>query len=274
MSRIMRRLILAAALFILLLPLIPLLLWSVTTYWRFPTVFPHIDGGYWPQLFFDAKLLAALGNSLMLTGSVVLISLLCSFQAAKYLGTMRFSGKRLVEVLLLVPTFIPPIAIVFGMQDVFVQLKLYSSFAGLLVAQLVFYLPYMTLLLSAVFENYDTDLEQQAASLGVGKLKVLLNVTLPAVRSGVVVCCMFCFIGSWSVYLLTNVIGSPQFKTMPTLIFPMISIGNNSYSTIAVAIILFIAPILAFLLLSSRALVSTAQAKPDSHSELRKGGLL
>ncbi|MDR1064859.1 MAG: ABC transporter permease subunit [Oscillospiraceae bacterium] len=245
----------------LLAPLIPLLMWSGTTFWRWPAVLPKLDGGYWPQLLSDGKILSALRNSLILSSLVTSLSLALSFFAAKALGALSFRGKRLIELLLLVPTFIPQIAVVFGMQTVFIKLRLYSNFAGLLLAHLAFYVPYATLLLSAVFENYDTAFEQLSRTLGAGRLKTALYVTLPAVRPGLVVTGVFCFIGSWSVYLLNNVIGDPRFKTLPGVIFPLVSVGNNSYSTVAVAIIVYILPVLLLLAASSKALADTSLKK-------------
>jgi ABC-type spermidine/putrescine transport system permease subunit II len=257
MNARMRTLILVAAAVTLLLPLAPLLMWSVASYWRGPAVIPRFDGGYWVKLLTDGRILPALRNSLVLSVCVSFLSLTLSFFAAKVLGTRNFWGKRLIELLLLVPTFIPQISVVFGMQTVFMKLGLYSNFAGLLTAHLVFYVPYATILLSAIFENYDISLEEQARTLGVGRLKTALFVTLPAVRSGTIVTGVFCFIGSWSVYLLNNVIGNPRFKTLPGVIFPLVSVGNNSYSTMAVAIIVYILPVLAVLAPVSKALADS-----------------
>ena len=267
MSPKKRTIILCISAIALLLPLIPLLMWSFVTFWRWPTIVPQFDGGYWVELIADQKLLPALKNSLILSSLVTFLSLALSIFAAKNLGTRLFRGKRLIEFALLIPMFIPQIAVVFGMQSVFIKLGLYSNFVGLLIAHLVFYVPYATLLLTAVFENYDISIEYQARTLGVGCIKTMLFVTLPAVRSGVIVTGVFCFIGSWSVYLLNNIIGHPHFKTLPTLIFPLVSVGNNSYSTMAVAIIIYILPILAIVIFSSKAL-------SDTQAAVRKGGIV
>jgi putative spermidine/putrescine transport system permease protein len=249
-----RTIILVFAGAVLLLPLAPLIMWSFATFWRWPAVVPAFDGGYWPKLLADGRILPAFRNSLILSASVTFLSLALSFFPAKALGTRNFRGKRLIEFLLLIPVFIPQIAVVFGMQTVFIRLRLYSNIAGLLTAHLVFYVPYATLLLSAVFENSGVLIEQQARTLGAGPVKTLLFVTLPAARSSIIVTGVFCFTGSWSVYLLNNVIGDPRFKTLPGVIFPLVSVGNNSYSTIAAAVILYILPVLAVLMLSSKKL--------------------
>jgi ABC-type spermidine/putrescine transport system permease subunit II len=225
-------------------------MWSLAAYWRWPELLPSFDGSYWPKLL-NSRLLPALLNSVVLSALVTVLSLTLSFAAAKALGTRRFRAKRLIETLLLVPTFIPQISIVFGMRTVFLKLGLYSNFAGLLAAHLVFFVPYATLLLSAVFEGYDLSLEQQSRTLGVGAAQTALFVTLPTVRGGVTVAGVFCFIGSWSVYLLNSIIGNPRFKTLPSVIFPLISVGNNSYSEIAAAIIIYVLPTLLLLVVSA-----------------------
>ena len=246
-----RRLIIGLTLAVLVLPLIPLILWSVAWRWDFPALLPQFDLWAWGELG-GAKISRALRVSVPLSLSVVLLALLLSFFPAKILGTSRFKGKRLIELLLLLPSFIPQISVVFGMQSVFRALGLYSTVAGVVVAQLVFQVPYMTLLLSAVFRGYDVQLEEQAACLGVGKMHTLWHVCLPAVRPGVMVSCVFSFIGSWGCYLLTAVLGPTKLQTLPLILFPMMSSGNNSYPLIAAVTLMYISPVLVFLALSSR----------------------
>lgn len=256
MSKRVSRIVIALLVVSVIVPIVPLALWSFTETWSFGTVLPEFSLRAWQRTFENGKVIGALQNSLLLCATVIPISLVCSFYAAKNLGTRRFRGRRLIQLLLLVPSFIPQIALVFGMQRVFAQLKLYNNIPGVIVALLVFYVPYMTLLLSAVFENYDMDYEYQAASLGVSKWHILWHVTLPQVRSGVIVTCIFSFIGVWSAYLVVSAIAPPKFKTMSLLLFPMISTSAGGYALTACGVILYIAPILAVLVIFSKLLVN------------------
>lgn len=250
----MRILILAVMIVVVVVPLVPLVLWSVSTTWPFSQPYPNFSLHAWEQALSDRTVIAALKNSFLLSVTVVSLSLVLSFFAAKNLGTRNFKGKRAIQLLLLVPSFIPQISIVFGMQRVFARLGIYSSFEGVVVALLVFYVPYMTLLLSASFESYDVDYERQALTLGVGKWHILWHVTIPAMRSGIIVACVFGFIGSWSAYLITSAIAAPTFKTLPLLLFPMINSGTNGFAVTAAIIILYIIPVLVVLAFFSRAL--------------------
>lgn len=270
MSPRTRNIIIALMLMAVLVPLVPLALWSFADIWPFGQPLPDFSLRSWGKTLANAGVLEALGNSLLLCVVVVALSLCLSFFAAKNLGTRRFRGRRVLQLLLLVPSFVPQIAIVFGMQRVFSQVGLYNNVPGVVVALLVFYVPYMTLLLSAVFEGYDMDYERQARSLGVGGWHILWHVTLPAVRSGVIVSCIFSFIGVWAAYLVVSAVAHPTFKTMSLLAFPMISSASNGYAATACVIFLYILPVLLVLAFFSKLLVNDDH-RPDTNNT---GGML
>ena len=261
-----RRFILALMLLVLLLPLVPLILWSLAYRWDFPALLPSFDLWAWRELTGD-KILRSIRVSIPLSLSVVLLAMLLSIAPAKILGCQRFRGRQTIRLLLLIPTFVPQISIVFGMQYVFRRLGIYGTVLGVIVAQLVFHVPYLTLLLSAVFSGRTAELERQSRCLGVGPGGTWLHVILPAIRPGLTVCGVFSFIGSWSNYLLTSVLGPADLKTLPVLLFPMMSSGNNSYPLIAVITLVYIAPVFVFLLFSSR-LIAGSGIEPN------RGGVL
>lgn len=261
-----RRLILVLMLIVLLFPLLPLLLWAFAYRWDFPALLPQFDLWAWSELAGE-KIRSATLSSLGLSVSVVLLALFLSIPPAKVLGSHSFRGRNAIRLLLLIPTFIPQISVVFGMQYVFRQLGVYSTVPGVILAQLVFQVPYLTLLLSAVFGARVAELERQARCLGIGAIQTWSRVILPAVRPGLTVSAVFSFIGSWSNYLLTAVIGPPSLKTLPVLLFPMMSSGNNSYPLIAVITLLYVAPVFVFLIFSSQ-LIARSGVKPQ------QGGVL
>lgn len=256
MRRWVRNVIIALMLVSVVLPLVPLVIWSFAEWWPFGQLWPELTLVSWGKTLADAKVLSALRNSFTLCFIVVPISLALSFYAAKNLGTRRFRGRNMIRLLLLVPSFVPQIALVFGIQRVFSRIGLYNNVTGVVIALLVFHVPYMTLLLSAVFENYDMDFEYQAASLGVSKWHILWHVTLPQVRSGVIVTCIFSFIGVWSAYLVVSAVAPPTFRTMSLLAFPMMGTAAGGYALAAAVTLLYIAPILAILIVFSKLLVN------------------
>src|SRR5581483_7361132 len=112
---------------------------------------------------------------------------------------------------------VPGLAVVLGIHIVFIRYNLADTPLGVVLVHLIPVLPYMTLVMSSVFANYDTQYEEQARVLGAGPVRTFLLITLPMIFPGVVVGGLFAFLISWSQYILTLLIGGGAVITLPLL---------------------------------------------------------
>ena len=236
----------------LVLPLVPLGIWSFARGWRFPDILPQEwTLNAWSYALSDRSgLPAAFGSSLAVAAIVTLISLLIGLPAGRALGLHQFRGKRAAEMIILAPIIVPGIAVALGLHSVFLLLGLTGIISGVILVHLVPTLPYMILVISGIFANFNPSFEAQARSLGASPLQVLWHVTLPAILPGVVVASLFTFLVSWSQYALTLMIGSGRVVTLPLLLFNFAAAGRNDL-TGAIAMI-YILPGLAVLVLAAR----------------------
>ena len=255
MNKLPRYTILLMMSVVMIVPMIPLLGWAFSTGWKFPNMLPaNFTMETFLSIFKSNVYVEALVNSVILSTLVMLISLLIGFHVAKALGVREFRGRRFLEIFILLPALTPAIALVFGMRNFFIDIGMFKSYWSLVLAQVTFTIPYMVMLLTPVFRNYDTDYEKQSATLGVGKLNTALHVTMPAIKPGLVVACMYTFIVSWSIYLFTYYLMPPSFKTMTTLLMPMISVNWTDGTVLAAMTLLFILPAFIVFAISSRML--------------------
>ena len=224
----------------LVLPLVPLGIWSFARGWRFPDILPQEwTLNAWSYALSDRSgLPAAFGSSLAVAAIVTLISLLIGLPAGRALGLHQFRGKRAAEMIILAPIIVPGIAVALGLHSVFLLLGLTGTISGVI------------LVISGIFANFNPSFEAQARSLGASPLQVLWHVTLPAILPGVVVASLFTFLVSWSQYALTLMIGSGRVVTLPLLLFNFAAAGRNDL-TGAIAMI-YILPGLAVLVLAAR----------------------
>jgi len=119
-----------------------------------------------------------------------------------------------------------------------------------ILAHLIPVLPYMVLIMAAVFSRFDTAYEDQARSLGATPFQTFRAVTLPAILPGLMTGALFAFLVSWSQYLLTLAIGGGRVQTLPLLLFSFASAGRNDV-TAAIAL-LYILPGLLILSVTAR----------------------
>ena len=233
-------------------PILILFGWATAGSWRYPDVFPSsTDIGRLVDYFTQPSIMDAMVNSVELSLLVTLGSLVLGYLPAKVLGTMEFRGKTLLRMVVLLPALTPGICVVFGMIPVFIEMGIYRSYISIVLGQITFCLPYMILTLSSVFENFDENYERQSATLGVDKVSTFVHVTLPRIRSGLIVGCMYTFMVSWSMYLLTYELSPNTLDTVITMIMPMLTSSTVTYYTLALTAIVFFAPSLLFLVVSS-----------------------
>jgi putative spermidine/putrescine transport system permease protein len=200
----------------------------------------------------------AMYNSVVIGLAVTVVSVIIGLPAARAIGLYQFRGKRIVEFLILSPTIVPPIAFVLGLNINFIRWGLSNSMFGVGLVHLVPVMPYVVLTLSGVFANYNPEFEEQSRTLGAGPIRTFWYVTLPAIFPGMVVAGLFAFLVSWSQYLLTFLIGGGRVITLPMLLFSSASGGNNP--VIAALSLIFIAPAVLILALTSRYLSGTSGA--------------
>lgn len=236
----------------MLLPLLPLVVWSFAHGWRFPSLWPHetsLDG--WAVALSErAGVWHSFGLTALIAATTSLIAVLIGLPAGRALGLYRFRGKGLVTLFLIAPAALPGIAVVFGLHGVFLRLGLAGTVAGVILAHLVPVLPYVTLVLAAVFARFDPAFEDQARSLGATPLQCLTRVTLPAIWPGLLTAALFAFLVSWSQYLLTLAIGGGRVQTLPLLLFSAANAGRNDV-TAAIAL-LYVLPGVLILIVTAR----------------------
>ena len=247
-----RAFILAAIVVGVLLPFVPLLLWSVSFRWLYPSVLPEsLSLRAWQYVFSPrAQVLSALGYSTLVALLVTTLSIVIGLPAGRALGLYKFRGKTAVRFLILAPTIVPTLAAAMGIHVLFIRYGLVDNVLGVVLVHLIPVLPYVVLILSGVFANYNPDFEAQAQTLGASAWQRFRFVTLPTIFPALMVSGLFAFIISWSQYILTLLIGGGQVVSLPVLLFSFVSSGDNAIT--AALSLVFIAPALLFLLATAR----------------------
>lgn len=248
--------ILLMAVFVII-PLTLLVGWALSTTWNYPDLMPkdmQLDG--FIEYLTQTNTLKAIKNSIKLSLIVTIGSLVLGYLPSKILGTTQFRGNTLLRIIVLLPALTPGICVVFGMIPVFIRIGIYRQYISIVLAQITFTLPYMILTLSSVFENFDENYERQSYCLGAGKTVTFFHVTIPRIKSGLAIGCMYTFIVSWSMYLLTYELAPTDLVTMTTTIMPMLVSSTVTYPILAATALVFFLPALLFLIITTQIIKS------------------
>lgn len=244
----------------IILPLLPLAVWSVSYRWYFPDVLPSsLSLRAWKYIFSEAsKAPQAVIQGGQISLGATLLSLIIGIPAGRALGLHKFRGKRLIEFLILAPTIIPPLSVAMGIHVAFIRYGLAAKTLGVMLVHLIPTTPYVVMVMASVFANYDPEYEGQARTLGAGPLRAFVHVTFPAIFPGIMVGGMFAFIISWGQYILTLLIGGGRVITLPLLLFSFAYSGDNAMT--AALCVLFVAPAILILIFTSKYLTGESVA--------------
>ena len=238
---------------VVLLPFLVLVMWSFSTRWFYPQLWPAQWGlRAWQYVFGTAgsQIVSGLMQSMLVALVTAVISVLIGVPAGRALGLYSFKGKDTISIILMLPVIVPPLCVAMGLQLWFLKLGLTETFEGVVLVHLTFCLPYSVFVMWGVFSNYNLDYEDQARSLGADRWRLVTRVMLPLTLPGIMVAALFSFLLSWSQYLSTLIIGGGRVTTLPILLFALMGSGDRPVA--AAVSIVFVAPAFLALLFSAR----------------------
>jgi molybdate transport system permease protein len=162
----------------------------------------------------------ALFLSLRLAVCVSTILLMCGIPLAYWLANSQWRGKFLLESIVALPLVLPPTVLGFYLlvamgphgplgriwQAAFGH-GLAFTFGGLVIASVIYSLPFAVQPLLFAFENVDRELLHASAVLGAGRVRTFWRVIIPLSIPGVITAIVFSFahtIGEFGVVLMVG----------------------------------------------------------------------
>lgn len=162
----------------------------------------------------------ALWLSLRLAIVTIIVLLPVGIAIGRFLAHRDFAGKGLVEALIALPLVLPPtvlgyfLLVAMGAASPIGQVwqaafgrPLVFTFEGLLVASVIFNLPFAVQPIQRAFEAIDREVRDAAACCGMSPWRALLRVELPLAWPGVVTAMVLSFahtLGEFGVVLMVG----------------------------------------------------------------------
>ena len=195
---------------------------------------------WYPTLFSNDELLAALGVTLQVAIVAVLVSTVLGSLLGLGLARIRFRGRAATETLLLVPMVTPEI--VMGLSLLLFFLQLFDgrgSVAQLSIAHVTFCVSYVAVVVRARASSMNPALEEAARDLGASAWGAFRFVTLPLIAPAVLSGALLAFSLSFDDYVVTTFNAGVGSSTLPLYIYSKVKFGVtpeiNAISTIVVA---------------------------------------
>lgn len=231
---------------VMTLSLMLLAVWSAARSWWFPAVLPQ----RWDLMRLSEALALgapALWTTLALAAAAAAIATVLTLWLLEARSTRgRPAGTRL-KTLVFLPLLLPQIGFLFGLQMLFLVADLSGTFFAVLLAHLVFVLPYAVLALSDPWSRLDPRYTKAAASIGASRQRIFWRVHLPLLLRPILVTFAVAAAVSVGQYLPTLMIGAGRIVTVTTESVALASGGNRPVAALY-ALLQLLIPLAGFVL--------------------------
>ncbi len=202
-------------------------------------------------------------NSVLVAGSVVLVSLFLAITAAFALARIRFRGRVPLMLMILGVSMFPQIAVLSGMFELVRALGLYNKLPALTLSYMLFTLPFTVWVLTTFMRELPKELEEAAVVDGATPWVICMHVFLPLLRPALVTTGLLAFIAAWNefIFALTFTLDQ-EARTVPVAIALMSGASQYElpWGLIMAASVIVTVPLIALVLIFQRSIVSGLMA--------------
>jgi spermidine/putrescine transport system permease protein len=214
----------ALAIVFLYLPIV-LLVWLSFNENKVATIWTGFSLQWYGTVFDNPNILRATQNSLTVALVATVVSTLLATMAALAMNGPRVRAQGLINGLFGLPLLVPEIVTAVATLVFFLAIGLELGLMTVMIAHIVFCIPFAYLPIRARLTDLDPRLLEAAADLYASPVRAFWRVTLPLIMPGILSGAMLAFIVSLDDFVITFFVAGPGATTLPVYIFGMVRMG-------------------------------------------------
>ena len=184
-------------------------------------------------------------NSIIMSGTTVVLVLLLGGMAAYVLARFEFRGKAVIDTLLVIGLMIPAFVTVVPVYELLISLDLVNTYLALILPHTAGNLVFATMLLTAYMSSLSKEIEEAALLDGANRWQIFRMIFVPMSRPVFATVGIFTFLWSYN-DLFSALIYVPQQRVQPVTV--LLSQVSTQYGTDlglqATAVVVTVIPVL------------------------------
>lgn len=204
------------------------------------------------------RLVPAIGQSLIVSGCLVVLNLLIAGAAAYGLSRYPFRGARVFELSVIATRIVPAIAIIGPFFVAFRVMGVLNTPFALIISYNVFTLPLAIMILKNYFDQLPREIEEAAKIDGATRLQTLWIIIVPIAKPGLVAAGVLIFLEAWSEFFYALVLTNQL--TVPPLLAGFQSVQQFNWNALAAATVMSMLPPTVLVLIFQRHVVGALTA--------------
>jgi multiple sugar transport system permease protein len=194
--------------------------------------------------FKNYDLLPALWNSIIISFSNMVLTLLAGTPAAYSLSRTNFRGKKLLTFWILTSRMIPPIVMVIPFFIISRSTGLYDTRLFLIFIYLTINLAFVVWMMKSFFDDIPTSLDEAALIDGCSQFQAFRKIILPLTLPGLVSTAIFCLMFTWNEFMFALALTEYNASTLPVAFSKFIGYAGTSWAELSASAVVTMLPIL------------------------------
>lgn len=204
----------------MLSPLILIIIdsFSTSTFGQFPP--PGFTWRWYVRTVLEVpEFRKGLTNSIIIAAGATALAVPLGTLASYGLVRYHFRLREGVRAFLLLPITMPSIVFGAALFLFYIRVGLYGTRLGMVLAHALLGLPFVATIVTANFHTLGREYEEAAMDLGANPLRTFFKVTLPSIRTGLIVSALFAFIISFDQVDVSIFLTRPRVNPLPIEMF-------------------------------------------------------
>lgn len=195
---------------------------------------------WYEKMFSDRTMMEAVVYTIIIAVLATVISTIAGTLAAIGLSRSRKALKNVVEHVNNLPIMNPEIVTAIGLLMFFSAIGITKGFMTLLLAHIMFCIPYVILSVSPKLRSLDPNLADAALDLGATPVQALLKVIVPQIMPGIVSGALIAFTMSFDDFIISYFVTGNGVNNISILVYTMSKRVNPSINSLSTLVILLI----------------------------------
>jgi raffinose/stachyose/melibiose transport system permease protein len=203
----------------------------------------------WKEAHFARTLL----NSVIYTGSTIIVVLFCAVLAAYVLATGKIRGTSIILLYFMITMTIPVQLFLVPLYSLYAKLRLLGNLPAVSLILAACNLPLAISLMRVFFLNVPKELEEAAVIDGAAIRDIILRIIIPIISPGMITVAIIVGLNSWNEFLVSStfLIGEKNFTAMLALL-ALNGVNNANHGLNMAATVILIGPVMIFFVLMER----------------------
>jgi raffinose/stachyose/melibiose transport system permease protein len=258
--------VVAVGCLVFLLPLIVIVMTALRSQidliQRGPATLPHDIGlGNFSSAWTQGTLGTYYRNTVLILLVKVPLGILLASLAAYPIAHMRFRGRKLVFVILLVGLAVPQVITLFPLLQITREMGLHNTVWVLLLPYIAFGLPFEILVMRGAFRGVSRELLEAARMDRASEFFIWWRICMPLVLPALASLFILDGVATWNEFVIAlALISSQQNYTLPLGIFNLQGQFQSNYPQMAAGVLICVLPMILLFLLARKYLTQGVAA--------------